>query len=162
MTQVNGNKPVTGKDWRKLREEGFMYLLPSAEIWVRLRPVALDVLMLAGKVPDTLTPLAASVLWEPRLYTSDEAKALLEKIEAIRERVELINIVCRAGMAEPRIVDDPQYDDEISPDDLDFVDKFTIYQLVTQPAGWLHRFRAEQTPDVELVPDDENDMPAQQ
>ena len=139
-----------------------MYKLPSAEIWVRLRPVALDVLMMSGKIPDTLTPMAASVLWEPRIYTSDEAKEILERTQAIRERVELINIVCAAGMAEPRIVDDPTADDKIGSDDLDFVDKFTIYQLVTQPAGWLHRFRAEQTPDVAVVLDDENDMPAQQ
>lgn len=159
MTQQNGLHATNGAEWRKIREEGELFQLPSSNNWIRLRPVAIDALMIAGKIPDFLTPLAASMLWNPQWIQQDEAKRILEEAKSAREYVELINIIVPAAVMEPKIVDNPQADDEISLGDLDIHDKFFIFNSAKQPAGWLHRFRAEQAANVEPVHDGENDTP---
>jgi hypothetical protein len=164
MTQLNGAHATNGREWRQLREqlkeEGVLYQLPSSMNWIRLRLVSIDALMLAGRIPDFLTPLAASVLWQPKWITQDEAQKILEDAKSAREYIELINIIVPAAMMEPRIVDNPQADDEISLDDLDIHDRFHIFNLAKQPQGWLHRFRHEQAANVEPVHDSEAEQPA--
>lgn len=159
MTQTNGFHATSGAEWRKLREEGYVVQLPSSQCWVKLRPVAIDALMISGRIPDLLTPLASSHLWSPRWITQDEAKQILSEAKAAREYTELISIIVRAAMVEPKIVDNPQAEDEIALDDLDIHDKFNIFNLMTQPLGWLRRFRDQQTADVEPVQHSEGDQP---
>ena len=56
----------------------------------------------------------------------------------------MVNIIATAALLEPRIVDDPQADDEIALDDLDFGDRTAIYMIAKQPLEVLHRFRLQQ------------------
>jgi hypothetical protein len=162
MTQQNGQHATPGREMRQVREEGQLLQLPSSQKWVRLGPVAIDALMIAGKIPDLLTPLAASVLWAPKWITQEDAESILTEAKAAREYVELIGIICRASLREPKVVDAPTADDEISLDDLDIHDKFTIFNISTQPLGWLHRFREQQAANVESVLYGEEYVPAQQ
>lgn len=136
--------------------------LPSSLKWVKLRSVAIAALMVQGKIPDLLTPLAGSQLWQPKWISQDDAQSILSEAKAAREHIELIGIICRAALDEPRIVDNPQADDEIALDDLDIHDQITIFNLATQPLGWLHRFRDQQSANVATVLDSEDNMPAQQ
>lgn len=160
MSQTNGTHATNGREWRLMREEGLLVQLPSSQNWVRLRRVAIDALILAGRIPDLLTPLAAAQLWEPKWVYADDVKRVLAEAKSAKEYTELLSIIVPAAMMEPRCVDSPQADDEISLDDLDYLDKFTIYNLATQPLGWLHSFRAQQAATVEPVLHSEDNQPA--
>lgn len=146
-------KPTSANEWRKPREEGYVVTLPSGHA-ARLRPVALDVLIITGKLPDLLTPLAAKSLW---LETDSEK--IGNEAEQARGYAELVNLIVPAAMLEPRMVTDPQNDDEIGPEDMDFVDKVAVFQLATQPAEVLRRFRDQQARDVATISDSEDDSP---
>lgn len=142
--------------WRRPREEGFLIRLPSGNT-ARLRPVALDVMLASGKLPDLLTPIAAQSLW-----TETNTETLGQQGELAKSYVELINAIVPAAMMCPTISATPTADDEISLSDLDFSDKVAIFQLVTQPVEVLRRFRDQQSADVELVHDSQSDgHPAQ-
>jgi len=147
--------PTPGNEWRKPREEGYVIKLITSGNTVRLRPVALDMLIASGSIPDILTPAAAKILWD-----GPDAGLIAARSEIDHEFIDLVNVVVPAAMLYPRVVDTPQADDEISLDDLDFSDKVAIYQLAIQPAAVLRRFRDQQATDVELVRDGQDDEPA--
>ena len=148
------NRATSGADWRKPREEGYVIRLPSGNM-ARLRPVALDVLIISGKLPDLLTQLAAKSLW-----AETDTATIGDQVELAKGYAELINIIVPAAMMEPRIVEKPQADDEISLDDLQFSDKVAIFQLASGGTTLLQNFRDEQTPNVEPVRDGESDLSA--
>jgi len=130
--------PTLARTWRQPRAEGFVVTLPSGNV-ARLRPVALDRMILSGSLPDLLTPLAAKTLWT----TTDEAE-IGNQIELARGFVDLVNLIVPLAMMEPTIVEDPQTDSEISIEDIDFGDKVAVFQLATQPATFLKAFREQQ------------------
>jgi len=154
MAKQNG-KPTSGSEWRKPREDGYVIKLVTSGNSVRLRPVALDMLIATGSIPDILTPAAAKILWD-----GPDAGLIAERNEIDREFIALVNTIVPAAMLYPRVVDTPQADDEISLDDLDFSDKVAIYQLAIQPAAVLRRFCDQQKADVEPVHDGQDDEPA--
>ena len=65
----NGKEPqiTSGVKWRQPREEGIIVPLPSGNV-ARLRPVALDVMISSGKLPDMLTPVAAKTRLKERYH----------------------------------------------------------------------------------------------
>lgn len=148
---TNNLKPTSAAEWRKPREEGYVVTLPSGHV-ARLRPVALDVLIVSGKLPDLLTPLAAKSLW-----VETDGEKIGNEAEQAKGYAELVNIVVPAAMVEPRIVDEPEGDDEISLEDIDFADKVAVFQLATQPAEVLRRFRDKQERDVAAVSNGKDD-----
>lgn len=155
-------QPTSGLAWRKPREEGYVVKLEPSGHYVRMRPAALDVLIASGKIPDLLTPAAADALWGDRLLNSAEVKGLLAEAKAAKDFTSLVNLVVRASVMEPRIVDNPQADDEISLEDIEFPDKLLIYQLAIQPVTVLNSFRDRQIADVEALPDGEDAQPSPQ
>jgi len=142
--------------WRKPRLEGYTVTLPSGNT-VRLRPVALDMLILTGKLPDLLTPIAARSLW-----VDTNADAIGKEVELARGFTELVNIVVPAALLEPCMVDDPQADNEIGPNDMDFADKLAVFQLATQPAEVLRQFREQQTGSLATLSNGDGDRPTAQ
>ena len=147
-------QPTRGREWRKPREEGFVIDLPSGNA-AKLRPVALDRLVLAGRIPDLLSPVAAEALWVQT--TESEMKG---KGDLLKNYTELVNLIVPLALVEPRISDNPTADDEISLDDIDFTDKVAIFQVATQPAAVLKRFREQQAGSLDAVHDGENDSAA--
>lgn len=141
----NGVTPTSGRAWRKAREEGYIITLPSGNV-AKLRPVALDVLITSGKLPDLLTPIAARTLW-----TEDSPQKIAEQAELAQGYAELVNVIVPAAFLSPRIVDSPQADDEISLDDLDFTDKVAVFNLCTAPAAALETFRNQQAANVDTL-----------
>lgn len=149
-------RPTSGKEWRQPREEGYEKMLPSGKV-ARLRPVSPDQLIASGDVPDILTPLVLKMLYHgsdgselTQLVTSSE-----ESLAHARGTMTLINAVCRAALVQPRIVDNPQADDEINIDDVEVLDRYFVFQLATQPAEVLRDFMFPETGAVATVPDGE-------
>ena len=157
--------PTSAADWRRPREEGYLVTLPSGNV-ARLRPVALDVLMMSGSIPDILTPLAAKLLW-----SETELNEVLQDGEKQKTYAELVNRIVPAAMLEPRVVslDDEEIgqesggrvlaSDEVLLEDIDFNDKLSIFQLAILPAESVRRFCERQAADVEAVSDGEGDQP---
>lgn len=138
-------RPTSGREWRKPREEGYVITLPSSGYSVRLRPVPLPTLVVQGKIPDTISPLAAEALWGADEDDKRDAKELLTAT------MELYDFVCRAAFVEPKIVDEPQGDDEISIDDVDFYDKQAVFNAALAPGAALRNFRDQQGRNVGAV-----------
>lgn len=157
--QVAPDKPTPAAVWRKPRLEGYVVTLPSGNR-VRLRPVALDLLILGGDLPDLLTPIAARSLW-----TETDVAAIADQVELAQGFAELVNRVVPLAVLEPEIVTDVpsgyQFgDDEIALDDIDFGDKLAIFQLATQPAAVLRSFREQQAAGVAALSDGQDGEPA--
>lgn len=153
----NGQIPTKGVDWRKPREEGFILALPSGNA-ARIRPVALDVLLRNGDIPDLLTPFVAQMVYQG--VNTDELDKLLspEKLtEQSTEMLKLIDAVVMAAFVEPRIVPDPQADDEISIEDVELADRGTVFSLAVLPANELRKFLTRQAASVEPVQDGDGD-----
>ena len=144
-------KPTSGREWRRPREEGYALTLPSGNTAI-IRPVALDVMLQQGEIPDVLTPIAASTLWSEVEVDGDKDPALGLRM------IGLFDIVARAAFVEPRVVDDPQDDDEIAPSDLSLEDKGAVFQLAIQPARVLAKFCEQQAAGVGPVPAGKNDQ----
>ena len=153
-------QPTRGIDWRKPREEGFLLALPSGNS-AKIRPVALDVLLRQGKVPDLLTPFVAKMIYEG--VDTDELDKLLsvEKLaEQSDEMLALIDAICAAAFLEPRIVAEPQAEDEIAIEDVELADRGTVFSLAMLPANDLRRFLDRQAASLEPVSDGNGDGPA--
>jgi hypothetical protein len=140
--KANGLVPTSGREWREAREKGFVVMLPSGRC-VRMQPVSLEKLIISSQIPDTLVPLAAASIWagvDPEKDKDDPE--VMRKL--LKESDELFGIICRASFMEPKIVDDPQEDNEIHIDDLEFRDKVRGFEYAQLPSVSLHNFREEQ------------------
>lgn len=146
--------PTSGRDWRKVRKEPVLTTLPYSGYVVELAHIQLDQLILAGKIPDHLSPVAADMIW----VNLGQGKAISE-VQAEKKFYELVDFVVGLVLTNPRIVENPTEDDEIAIGDIDFADKIFIYNIATQPLEVLHRFRAGQGPNVEPVQQGEDIQP---
>jgi hypothetical protein len=119
--------------------------MPSGN-YARLRPVALDVLLSeTDNIPNLLLPLAARVVWEESVPGAvEDGKATTDLLAATPQILGLINVVCKAAFMEPRVVNDPQADDEIGLEDIEFDDKMAVWKLCVQPVEVLRGFRDRQ------------------
>jgi hypothetical protein len=150
-------RPTSGATWRQPRTEGYTKELPSGAV-ARLRPVTPDQLIISGDVPDILTPLVVQMLY--RGTNGSELTQLVsaqESLSQAKATITLCNAVCRAAFVEPRIVDDPQADDEISINDVAIIDRYFVFQLASQPAEVLRAFMFPEAPTVAVVPDGDGD-----
>lgn len=154
-------RATAGRTWRAAREEGFEQLLPSGNV-ARLRPVALADLVAQGKVPDLLTPLVMRMAFEG----IDAEPSELHDVERGQEWTAAVlatyAAVCRAAFVSPRIVDDPQADDEIAIDDVDLFDRASVFFISTRGVETLRRFRLGPETDVDAVSDGQDDGDAAQ
>ena len=161
MTELT---PTSGVVWRKGREEGYVKQLPSGAV-ARLRAIPpAKLLEHLGEVPDRLTPLVISMSFQGVIGNeldkmADSGKKVTDPYEIARwakETTDLINMVCKLAFVDPVIVDNPTLDNEIHIDDVDQVDRGFVFQLCTQPAEVLAKFRIEETSGMEGVPDSRN------
>lgn len=131
---------TSGKEWRKAREEGFEIRLPSGNV-ADLRPVEADFFLRVGRIPDALAPLINEMI-------SGVAYKLeippVEQLEKGREWIGFLNELCTYAFVTPKVVEAPQADDEISVDDICYLDKYAVYQNFTLPAHKLKTFREAQ------------------
>lgn len=149
MADTQTDTVTSGVEWRNKRRAEYTIELPSGNR-ATIRPLLLDRCIAQGQIPDILTPWAAKILWE-----GAETKKVAEQVEAARGFADLVGWVVTAVMVDPKVVDDPKTDNEISLDDIHFRDKFRIFDLATEPAEWLRSFRDQQTKRLEGVRDSE-------
>ena len=144
-------QPTSGRELRRIRREGELLPFPSGLV-VRVRPVSVEKLIIGGHFPDALTAEAQKVLFEGQ---GDAGEVDLATLLADSEAV--YDVVCKAALVEPRIVDKPKADDEIGIDDLSYKEKESIYMAAQQPAMQLRKFCQKQVAKLEAVPDGEGD-----
>jgi hypothetical protein len=138
---------------RAMRVNGVEQIIPFTLRKLRIRTADPNRLMRAGKVPDILTPLVAKTIYQevsdaelqnfatkPREQAAD-ALAVLDSL----------NIVARDVLVQPKVVDDPQSDDEIAIEELTMAERRWIFRLALAPAEVLTNFRYQPDGDVELV-----------
>jgi len=147
-------KPTPGHVWRQAREQGVVVTLPSGHV-ARLRGVGPDLLLSRGSIPDALTPLIAGAMG----LGQDSIELDRSDLNTVKDFVALAEEICRLAFIEPRIVDEPEADDEISLDDLSFDDKMFVSRLLQEPVADLEKFRPGQAPDVEPVAAEPGDEP---
>lgn len=144
-------RATSGKAWRQAKEEGELWTLPSGNV-ARLRPVSLMAFINSGKIPDFLTPLAGSMVWE-----EIEADKLASTAEMARASAELAELICRAAFIDPVIVDEPKKDNEIAMEHIDDADKAWVMSCMIQPAEVLRGFRERQEEALAALRDGDKD-----
>lgn len=139
-------KPDLGKAWRKEREEGIVGRLPSGRV-VRGRTVLpLHIIELGEDVPDILTALATRLFYGKAKY--EEVVAFRKESDDPEQALKVgraLKIVTRAFLLEPRVVDEPLADDEISIDNVKPVDQAFIWDIAFMEVDSLARFFREPT-----------------
>lgn len=150
MTNAMPVQPTTAASWRVARRDGFVITLPSGNV-AKLRPVALDVLITSGKLPDILTPIAAKSLW-----VEEDVANIANVPEMAKGFADLVNFILPAAFMEPRVVCDREPGEgEIHIEDIDFEDKVAVFTLATSGAATLNKFREQQARNVVAIPDSE-------
>lgn len=162
-------RATAGRAWREPRQQGILVALPSGNI-ARLRPVEPQALLKQGEIIDILTPLVAKILFQgadASLATIEQVigdatadadgspEQLKETIAKLADLERVCDIVCKVAFVEPRVVDDPQTENEIGLDDIELADKIHVFTLALRGAAALHHFRYEPNADVEPVPDEQ-------
>ena len=162
-------RATSGAAWREPRQAGIPVQLPSGNI-ARLRPVEPQALLKQGEIIDILTPLVAKMLFQgadasaetiaqvigdATAGTDDNPAQLQEAATRLADLERVCDIVCKAAFVDPRVVDDPQAENEIAPDDIELADKVHVFTLALRGAAALRHFRYEPSADVESVPDEQ-------
>lgn len=160
-TNCNGTQPevTPGAAFRAMREQGVVQTLPSGRV-VRMRTVTPDRLLRLGHIPDILTPFALGLLYgkDPDV----EAVQFLQPREQAQEAIAMLDsiaVVCRAALVSPRVVDDPQAEDEIAIEDLTIDERGWVFRLALWPAEMLKSFRFQPSGNVETLPDGQEPEP---
>lgn len=124
---------TSGKEWRR----GVEIELPSKKTAL-LRPFDFQILLRRKNVPDSLMPYISD------LMDGDTSKlSHVATFEQKRDLNNLIDLVCSCMFVNPRIVDEPKADDEISLDDLEIDDKNFVWMMVGLGAEQMRSFRLE-------------------
>ena len=135
---INVLKPTSGADWRRQSREGVNVTLPSGFI-ARIRNVQLTALMVAIKqLPNNLSSIVYANIY-------GDAKGIEKRPleDLLSGMIKLQDTVCIQAFVEPRVVDNPEKDDEISLEDIPPGDKVFLLALLQQSAQELARFRHE-------------------
>lgn len=155
MAKDNKAKVTAVEQWRSLRENGYPVELPSGYM-ARLRPVSLAEMVKNGRIPDTLTPVAAEAIAKGAPST--------ETIMRITNDVtDFLQLVTVASFIEPRVVllktpEETPPDGCISIWDVSLEDQAYVLELTGAPTRALRNFRDKQTPDVAPEPAIEGDV----
>lgn len=133
--------PTKAGQWKKTA----IFLLPSGNV-AELRSVDFTLFAKMGTFPDTLTPMIEQIFtrgdWDPG-KAADELirdKTVLELLVNERKTMEAF---ARVAFVNPKIVDHPQGEDEISADDLSEEDLRFVMALLSLPARELQSFSEE-------------------
>ncbi len=155
-------KVTLGSVWRKTRLEGVPMKMPSGNVAL-VRNVPADIFV-KEDFPAGLTSLVADLIQSSEEKEMQESlRDKLEKedpIQWFRNYVEMLDIVARLALVNPKVVAVATADDEITIADIDLDDKEALYALLGMPASQLESFCREQTENVEPLEAVEGDAPS--
>lgn len=151
-----GLQPSSGAKMREIREKGIVLPFPSGENY-RVRNVSVGKLLRRGNLPNILTAFLIDAIYHG-LSNQKVADflALREKAESAVEFLDSMQIICEEMFIEPRVVANPQSEDELTIDDIPIVDQGWAFDRCFRSARELRPFRPQPALDVVSVPDDEN------
>lgn len=148
-----------GKAMRQMREHGITLQFPSGNHY-RVRVPGAAGLLKRGNLPNALVNYCVDLLYsgDPEGKKYEAFNAPSDKEERAQEILASYEAVCKEMFLEPRVVDEPQADDEISIDDLSLQDRNWAFWLAFLEVDALKAFRPQQAADVERV-DEPQDVP---
>lgn len=145
MPKPNNSATLTpASEFRRIGREGIVVTLQSSRRTVRLRSVQLMRMLKAGKIPDPLTAYVASMVYGD---DEDDTRSTLEKA---KEWQDYLDLVVSAALLHPRVVDDPQGEDEIAIEDLEYAELIEIHGWARNPLDAVRPFRGEQAQPVDI------------
>lgn len=132
---------TSGKQWRA----GHLIQLPSGN-WVRLRPISITMLVSIKTIPNELMTVVQEWI-EGERSVEITPEQVLEKVGgtvgSLRAGRAMYEAYAIAAFVQPRIVPEPQGDDEISVLDIDDDDLRFVYDFMGRPASELASFSEE-------------------
>lgn len=135
---------TTASEWRERRKKGIELQLPQYGDVVAIRPMDVQFFVQSGRIPDYLSATVQKLIKgeAARVATPDEEQQKTE------EWMTWLNDLMKWAFISPKVVDNPQGEDEIAVDEIEYADKLFIYRQFGQPAELLRSFRKRQ---VELM-----------
>lgn len=159
MADKNELKPTLGSQLRQMREQGVVLPFPSGNNY-RVRVVGAANLLRRGNLPNVLLSFVTDAIYHGVTAEKIDAfMSLQDKEQYAKEFLDSLQICCEEVFLEPRIVDKPTKDDEISIADLVLQDQAWAFDLAFGFARELRPFRPEQAAHVDSVPSDEGVPP---
>lgn len=147
--------PLTpASEFRRIGSEGIVVTLQSSGRVVRLRSVQLMRMLTAGKIPDPLTAYVASLVYGG---DEDDERSVVEKAKSWQAYLDL---VATAALMHPRVVDEPQGEDEIAIEHLEYAELVEIHGWARNPLDAVRPFRGEQTQPVDIGAESERRVEA--
>lgn len=138
-------QPTEGRVWRAPREKGITVKLPSGNV-ARIRPVGMDLVVRVGYIPGVLANTIVGMI-----ETGHGEPPTSADLEEEKEWFRFLDCLCELAFVAPRIVKEPQADDEISIDDVELQDKMAIWRVLGAPARALVDYFQRQAQPVEAV-----------
>lgn len=142
---INDMTITSAQERHKKRDVGIEIRFPEYEDWVAIRPMDESFFFKHGMIPDFLAPFINEMI------ATGQAK--MPTVEKNEEWLKFLDDLVRFAYVNPKVVDDPQADNEISIDEVGYADKCFLYGLFGRPAHILRAFRDQQAKPVATVPD---------
>lgn len=159
VTKKAASKPTTpaqilatsGVALRQLREKGVVLTFPSGNNYRVCLPGAAGMLK-RGNLPNPLLSFVVDAFYNgPSQAKWDTFLAAKEKEEDALALLASLKVVCQAMFMEPRIVDEPQADDESAIEDVPMSDQLWAFRLMFAPVEEVRPFRPQQEAAVASV-----------
>lgn len=157
----NRKLPTPAAEFRRVRVEGEAITHPVTGRTVIMRNVQPEDLLTHPDIPEVLQTLAIKVLYGTLGQKEyDEFWETPEQVEKALDYAKSHKAVLQVALIYPRIVDEPQSDDEILITDLTRGERRFFFDYALLEATALTDFRERQTGDVGALEADENAAPA--
>lgn len=144
----------SGKAWREARENGIEFKFPDSGETAALRPIDVGLFVLTADIPDVLIKDILNII------NNNPTKLALppqEEIEQSKVWLKFLDDLTRFAFVNPKVVPDPQAENEISVEDVCYADKLQLFLLFSQPVRILKRFREYQNKPVAALVTPTND-----
>lgn len=135
---------TTAEERRKKREAGLELTFPEYGDVVAIRPLDEGFFLQAGMIPDFLAPVVQELLGTGKIEK-------LPSPEKNEKWLTFLDKMVKFAYLHPKVVDQPQGDDEIAIEDVGYSDKVFLYSFFGSSANILRAFRARQIQSLATV-----------
>lgn len=153
---------TSAKKLRGMRETGVAMPFPSGNVY-RVRPPTVAGLLKRGDLPNVLLAFVVDAFYNGT--NAAKVQAFLSVQDKRENALDLLNsfrIVCEEMWMEPKIVANPQADNEVAIDDIPAEDQLFAFQVTFLGVEAVRPFRSESERGVESISGAENVPPPPQ
>ncbi len=140
-------------NWSAL-QKGVKFTLPDSGLDVWLRPVDFTIYALYSGLTDELLAIVLKAIQESDGQITLEAPTVSDVGGNLLQSRRLMEGYAKCAFVTPRVVDDPQTENDISPKWMSWGDLSYIYQMFNLSLPQLIRFSERQTEGLRPVPDE--------